>query len=173
MNVAFINKCKNCLYKSVEPFAAKKKYMEESCKSYTISSWRTFRYLILVIRREGMNVVHDAIFLHTVAIAEKVHFVHLLMILCFQLLLSMKLAWSSSTSFLNWEFSYSAPLYLASIISHFSFSWCASAWITPFSPLTNFRVLAPPQRPSGRRPNQFLLSLALQTTLRCRLSGGR
>ena len=65
----------------------KEKYMEESHKSYTISSRRTFGYLILVIRREGRNVVHDAIFLHIAMVAEKVHFVYLLLILRFQLIL--------------------------------------------------------------------------------------
>ena len=39
---------------------------------------------------KGMNIMHDTIFLHTTAVAEEVHFVHLPLILHFQLLLSGK-----------------------------------------------------------------------------------
>ena len=36
---------------------------------------------------EGRNVVYDAIFFHIATTVEKVHFIHLLLILRFQLLL--------------------------------------------------------------------------------------
>ena len=34
--------------------------------------------------------MHDAIFLHTIVVVDKVHFIHLLLVLRFQLLLSGK-----------------------------------------------------------------------------------
>lgn len=61
--------------------------MEELHKRYDVSSQRTSKYFILVIRKKVENFVHNAVFLHTTVVAEKVHFVHLLLVLRFQLLL--------------------------------------------------------------------------------------
>ena len=63
-------------------------YMKELHRRYVVSSRRTSRYLILVIKRKEENVVHYVVFLHITAIAEKVHLVYLLLILRLQLLLS-------------------------------------------------------------------------------------
>ena len=160
--MAFINKCKNYLYKSTRPFMTKEKVM---WRNYTKvkSSHRRGPLGISSSSSEGRKgmsymmpffFIHDAIFLHTTAVAKKVHFIHLPLVLCFQLLLlhdkfGLQLfllgeqARCSSTSLLNWEFSYSTPLNLASIISHFSFNRSASARIALFSPSTSFNVLAP------------------------------
>lgn len=87
-----MSKYKNCLYKSVEPFTAKKKLHGGITQRYVVSSRRTSNYLLFFIKRNGGNVVHNAIFLHTTALAEKIHFIHLLLILRFQFfLLSGKL----------------------------------------------------------------------------------
>ena len=79
----------NCLYKSsVEPFMEKRKlYRGITQKKCVVSSRGTPKYLILVIRRKGGNIMHNAIFLHAATVTEKVHFINLLLILCLQLFL--------------------------------------------------------------------------------------
>lgn len=52
-----------------------------------ISSGGTFGYFILIVKRKWGNVLGNAILLHVVAIAEEVHFIQLLLILCLQFLL--------------------------------------------------------------------------------------
>lgn len=51
-----------------------------------VSSGKTFRYFILVIEREKVNVLGNAILLHAAAVAEEVHLIHLLLVLRLQLI---------------------------------------------------------------------------------------
>ena len=65
----------------------KESYTEELHKEGVVSSRGTPRYLILVIRMKGRNIMHNVVFLHAAAVTEKIHFIHLLLILLLQLLL--------------------------------------------------------------------------------------
>ena len=65
----------------------KESYTEELHKEGIVSSRGPPGYLILVIRRNGRNIVHDTIFLHTTTLTKEVPFIHLLLILRLQFLL--------------------------------------------------------------------------------------
>lgn len=51
-----------------------------------VSSGKTVEYFILIIGREKVNVLGNAILLHAAAVAEEVHPIHLLLILRLQLI---------------------------------------------------------------------------------------
>ena len=80
---------KNIVFSNHQPNHSwqKESYTEELHKESVVSSRGTPRYLILVIRRNGGNIMHNVIFLHAIAVIEKLHFIHLFLILRLQLLL--------------------------------------------------------------------------------------
>lgn len=51
-----------------------------------VSSGKTFRYFILIIEREKVNVLGNAILFHAAAVAEEIHLIHLLLVLRLQLI---------------------------------------------------------------------------------------
>ena len=57
-----------------------------------VSSGGTPAYFVIIIRRERGNVLSNTILLHAAAVAEKVHIVHLFLVLRLQLLISSKLS---------------------------------------------------------------------------------
>lgn len=61
--------------------------MEGLHKENVVLSQGTPRYLIIIIRRKVENVMHNVVLLHAAAITEKVHFIHLLLVLFLQLLI--------------------------------------------------------------------------------------
>lgn len=51
-----------------------------------VSSGKTFRYFILIIEKEKVNILGNAILLHATTVAEEVHLIHLLLVLRLQLI---------------------------------------------------------------------------------------
>lgn len=84
-------KCKIVLYKSLAGSIVAERKLSNNKKNIcslrtkhernVISSGGTSKYFIFIVRRKRENVLGNAILLHVAAITEKVHFIHLILIL--------------------------------------------------------------------------------------------
>lgn len=94
-----IHKYKNFLYKSLARSITAEYKLSGNKEKYVlwlvqrvehgknvVSSGKTIGYFILIIGKEKVNILGNAILLYAAVIVEEVHLIHLLLVLCLQLI---------------------------------------------------------------------------------------